>query len=159
MEPKAKKAVIALSVLVIIGVIITVVLVLVLPGEAPIPTCPDTLTCATNQMCVEGVCVPKPVICNAQSLCSPTCPEGVCPEGETCQDGTCVNPCPPGVFCSAMCPCPSGEVCGLDGVCAFPPIVCPPGGPCNEECPCNSYQECVNGVCITPCVPGGPCSE
>lgn len=72
---------------------------------------------------------PGPILCG---------PDGACPDGYTCVDGTCV----PGTPCGPGGTCPSGFIC-VDGICV-------PEKPisCNENNDCPSGYICVGGVCV-----------
>lgn len=91
--------------------------------------------------------------------CSSSYPNGACPAGKTCQNGTCI--------CST--PCAQGQECGTDG-CGESCGTCPAGKVCqNRKCTCtpnctgktcgddgcggscgacNSGDTCVDGACV-----------
>ena len=95
------------------------------PGPTPTPTPPGPGP-GPNPGPGPG---PGPVPCG---------PDGACPEGYTCVDGTCV----PGTPCGPGGTCPAGYVC-VDGICL-------PEKPisCNENNDCPSGYVCVGGVCV-----------
>jgi len=83
--------------------------------------------------------------------------EGLCPEGQACDQGVCVGACGGAEF-----PCPAGLVCNTKGVCidqACAEVVCEPGeacrdGVCKSACEgvvCPGEQECQLGRCVDPC--------
>lgn len=67
---------------------------------------------------------PDPEGCNKLSPCSTTCTKGICPIGQTCQNGVCVNT---SDGCNSTSPCSTKCVNGI----------------------CPNNEICQNGTCIT----------
>jgi len=102
---------------------------------------------------------PKPEACNGlDDNCDGATDEGdLCPAGEVCDKGTCVEKCGGGEFV-----CPSNLICSDAGYCVDPAcvsVVCPAGEVCvkgNCKAPCTDVtcpfgQVCRVGVCVNPC--------
>jgi hypothetical protein len=69
---------------------------------------------------------------------------GDCPQGEVCENGTCVT----GTSCTTADDCDPGEVCSAGGVCI-------PEGTCLDDRDCRDSDFCsANGTCI----PDGTCA-
>ncbi len=113
---------------------------------------------ATGTTC-QQLSQPTTEVCNGiDDNCDGMVDDGaVCPTGEVCQQGTCVQSCSGGEFT-----CPAGLVCDKDGYCITPACVnvtCPAGevcesGTCKGPCDgvvCPSGQVCRVGVCLDPC--------
>jgi hypothetical protein len=135
--------------------------------DGPEYSCAPT-PCATGTMCVNSQCV-RP--CDSGEF---KCPGGFKCESVTTTDGKKVDVCNPAP-CGAAGVCPAGQTC-RDGACVdlcAPPTKCPPGQVCNfgrcyDPCAavkCPSGQACTNGKCGFPCACvastaiGFPCEE
>jgi MYXO-CTERM domain-containing protein len=81
----------------------------------------------------------------------------MCPAGQVCDKGMCVQSCTGGEF-----PCPSNLVCSSDGYCVDPAcknVTCPSGqvcvaGKCKGPCDgivCPYPEVCRVGACVDPC--------
>lgn len=142
--------------------------------------CASGLTqCSATGTTCQQLSQPTTEVCNGlDDNCNGTVDEGaVCPVGEVCQKGTCVQSCaggeftcPPGLVCDtggycvveacAAVTCPAGQVCEA-GTCKGPcdGVVCPGAqvcrvGVCLDPCAgvtCGSGQVCDGGVCVTSC--------
>jgi hypothetical protein len=99
--------------------------------------------CPERQVCDRGACVDRcePELgclpgrtCTMRGTCIETaCLDVMCPVGQRCVGGTCVEPCS-GVVC------PHGQSCRA--------------GRCVEPCAgvmCNAREVCVNGMCVPAC--------
>ena len=120
------------------------------------PSC-DGITCPTDQICMSGVCVPKP--CSNGSECGGTCVNGTCtpcPDGKTlCDKATGQGRkdcCDPGEIC-----CGPDTVTGESFCCGANSLCCPDAagfGWCcpNENSLGEAFMCCLsapNGVCST----------
>lgn len=102
-----------------------------------------------GEICVDGKCKQDPCV-NIASTCAP---------GDYCytdgsSPGTCAHPCSQ--------PCPSGQVCSIQGMCVADPCA---------TASCSTGQTCRNGSCVTdtcdssvnpnakPCAPGMLCYQ
>jgi len=134
--------------------------------------CDDGNPCTINDVCVNGVCIGTPIVCD----------DGIPCTIDVCINGRCASfPVPDGTAC------PSPSSCYVDGVCVNgactpgTPVVCPPDGnpctteicmpgvgcvhvpnalPCDDGNPCTINDVCVNGVCkgtLVQCPPGESC--
>ncbi|KAL9941911.1 hypothetical protein ACHAO5_008500, partial [Verticillium nonalfalfae] len=128
-------------------------------------------TCAKDEKCVDGACVPltQPGGCDPACEGDDSCLNGVCipPVGpgcspacgplSTCANGVCVPIVGPNV---CFPPCDSDDTC-INGVCV------PDAGPaCNPAC--SGTDTCINGVCVPvvgpvtcdpACEPGSQCVD
>lgn len=88
----------------------------------------------------------------------------ICPAGEVCDKGTCVQSCASGEF-----PCSPDKQCSSDGYCVDPScqtVTCPAGQVCNAgvcKGPCDGVvcpvsRVCRVGRCVDPCA-GVSCSQ
>ena len=113
--------------------------------------------CGRSATCLNGSCCPTANVCGSTCLAAPcdssqclTCDSSSgtcvgCPQGQTCQDGTCCIA--GGGSCSAGTDCCSGNCC--QGTCCDACSTCQ-GGTCVSAC--TSGQVCLsNGTCATPC--------
>jgi len=113
---------------------------------------------ATGTTC-EQLTQPMTEVCNGlDDDCNGMVDDGaICPVGEVCQKGTCVQSCSGGEFT-----CPPGLVCASNGYCIAPAcanVTCPAGqvceaGTCKGPCDgvvCPGSQVCRVGVCLDPC--------
>jgi hypothetical protein len=109
--------------------------------EAIPPECDVDRDCGANELCVEGECIPQ-----LPTDCVPACAEG-----QTCDNGLCVD----GPECVVNEDCAEGEVC-VAGVCQeeVEPV-------CAQDGDCGANERCIDGECIpqlpTDCVPA--CAE
>lgn len=127
-------------------------------------------TCPSGYQCDGSFCIPSsgPTCgngqCDGKEHCG-TCPQDcACPQGKSCQSGTCVTPnsCGNGVCdngencgtCAKDCPCKAGESCS-QGSCKPPSIRCGDGvcngtercDSCVKDCPCPQGLSCQAGAC------------
>ena len=113
---------------------------------------------ATGTTC-QQVTQPTTETCNGlDDDCNGMVDDGaVCPAGEVCDKGMCVQACGTGEF-----PCPPNLVCATNGYCVDPAcesVTCPAGqvciaGTCKGPCDgvvCPYGQVCRVGVCLDPC--------
>jgi hypothetical protein len=135
-----------------------------------------TITCEPNLKKTTEVCNGLDDDCNGV-IDDPDAP-GLCPTGQVCSQGVCVNPCSTGEFpCTPPNICDNtdglckdqacqGVVCAPDQVCTSgiciggcENVMCPPGqvcriGSCVDPCggvTCDNGQVCDNGACVSPC--------
>ena len=115
-------------------------------------------SCPSGQSCSNGQCVCTPTTCSSLGYscgshsdgCGGTLNCGSCPSGQVCSSGVCADSCVPesdSVFCSrndVAC----GSFSGSDNCDVSRTVNC--GS-------CASGEDCVEGVCVEPCVPD--CSE
>jgi hypothetical protein len=82
---------------------------------------------------------------------------GDCPQGEICENGTCVAPQP----CSTAADCDPGEVCSTTGAC-IPEGTCLGDGDCDDADFCSANGTCIpDGTCAIDddCLPGMECDS
>ncbi|HVJ17061.1 MAG TPA: DUF4114 domain-containing protein [Polyangiaceae bacterium] len=125
--------------------------------------------CPKDHICDRGKCVPTcstgefpcsgGLVCSEAGACvDPRCEEVVCPEGQICEAGDCIDPCE-GVIC------PYDRVCRL-GICADPcqNVECDDGYSCHlgvcVDCDCagcDAGQTCSSDVCVEDACVDVPC--
>jgi hypothetical protein len=122
--------------------------------------CASGLTqCTANGTTCQQLTQPKTETCNGlDDDCNGKVDDGaVCPTGEVCDKGMCVQSCSGGEFT-----CPPSKVCDKDGYCVDPAcqtVTCPAGqvcvaGKCKGPCDgvvCPYPEVCRVGVCLDPC--------
>jgi MYXO-CTERM domain-containing protein len=123
--------------------------------------CEQGLTqCSANGTTCQQLNQPTTETCNGlDDDCNGMVDDGaICPTGEVCQMGTCVQSCQGGEF-----PCPAGKVCQKDGYCVDPAcanVTCPSGQVCEQgtcKGPCDGVTcpyptTCRVGACVDPCM-------
>ncbi len=128
-------------------------------GTANVGVClPGTQTCSNGTWATAcaGEIVPATVeLCNGKNdTCSSTWTTddgvGVCPQGLTCVNGSCV---PSG--CGTESFCPNGYTCNTTTLKCVP-VNCAGATPANTPCP--QGQVCLSGVCTDPCA-GVSCGQ
>ena len=108
------------------------------PFDGP---CDDGDACTTGDVCADGSCAGRPVVCDDQDLCTT----------DVCVDGLCRNDAALGAGCDDGDPCTTGDVCGAAG-CAGAPVVCRDSDPC-------TIDRCVDGACHFDAATGAPCDD
>ena len=127
-------------------------------------TCPPSLVCNDDGICVDPAC--ETVTCGDGELCVDGACKGwcdgvQCPHGQVCRVGVCADPCD-GVTCDADYYCDMG-VCVIRCSCGQ----CPAGDVCDEtidECvsdgcvgmSCQAGTHCEGGACVDDCL-GATC--
>jgi Putative metal-binding motif len=145
--------------------------------------CPTGSTCETTDVaslcvpndCTTGGCPPGSVCDPNTKTCKPACDGVVCPIGQVCQDGSCVDPCsnvkcpspkeciageckPPCSCFAGDAGCPSGLVCDKGGSDQCVPAACQ-GVSCASGQHCNDAGQCV-GMCDgVVCPQGQKCDD
>ena len=131
--------------------------------------CPSGSTCTPTDVgtlcvpddCTTGGCPPDSVCDPDTKVCKPACDGVVCPPGQVCQDGKCIDPC-------ANIQCPPPQQC-LEGECKPPcscfgaDVGCDPGEVCDRvidlcvppacngvSCPVGQYCD-SSGACVDLC--------
>ncbi len=130
--------------------------------------CRTNADCSGGALCVDGACS-RPVCTSVSSSC-PCSTNEQCTSGQTCIGGLCTAPadtcrfnsqCGTGrvcvnqqcrAACSATTPCPAGQRCGADGVCANAP-----SNECVHDADCGTGRRCVNASCLTRCSTNTEC--
>lgn len=143
-------------------------------GGGIITGCEEASDCGPNEYCHYPTSTSwtpgTPGTC--EGLCT-----GSCPDGQTCNNGTCYMPadctpgdastCPPGHVCNGstrtceapptLCyfneQCPTDWVCDLNNTCVDPNDITLGG--CTNDTDCSSVQGCTGGACA--CDPSGQC--
>ncbi len=125
--------------------------------------------CEPDYVCDRGKCVPKcgtgefrcspELVCGKAGACvDPLCEDVVCPEGQICEAGKCIDGC-------AGVSCPYGTVCRI-GTCVDPcaSVQCDDGFSCHlgvcEDCDCagcDAGLTCSNDICIEDACVGITC--
>jgi hypothetical protein len=125
--------------------------------------------CAADEVCDRGRCVPKcsggefrclgGEVCTELGLCvEEACAELVCPAGQVCSGGTCIEAC-------AGVTCPHGLICRNDA-CVDPcsNVTCEEGSSCVlgicQSCECSTCEGslvCQDNVCVDPACSGVTC--
>ncbi|MDI7267612.1 MAG: nidogen-like domain-containing protein, partial [Myxococcota bacterium] len=138
--------------------------------------CPQTQVCASDGRCIEEGCegmeCEEGLRCVSPGVCVDACDGIVCPAGQVCRAGRCIDPCAT-LMCDEECQvcvdgsceihcgwreCPPGDVCLDDGRClpeACAWTTCDPGfvcrdGACADACEgavCPAGERCEVGEC------------
>jgi MYXO-CTERM domain-containing protein len=120
--------------------------------------CPNGKSdCKADQNCKDGICrdpigTPCTVVDQASSF-APEC-EFMCKQPMGVQETICTNTCNSGR------PCPTGNICGADNLCApgsEPPMLKMVGEACLDGSECTTML--CQGTCLALCDDANPCAD
>ena len=149
--------------------------------QSTIIPCDDNDVCTLNDMCIDGICLGTPFMCNDNNECTedkcnehlglPTCfhknlnttisgscdDDDLCTENGICDNGDCVSQ---QVVCSTPTNECSQNTCDpSDGLCKVANLT---GITCDDGDSCTENDICISGICIGVqkiCVDSNPCTD